>query len=80
MMAEYVAGEVEVHLEPQIKTTPVAELEGQEEEQNLAQKGRKQKELNKVELSKLKSLKTIKCSFQMKTTPYGRRILSTKGL
>ena len=43
MTAKYAVGEVEVHLEPQIETTPVAELEGQEEEQNLAQKGRKHK-------------------------------------
>ena len=49
----------------------IIEPEGHEEEQNSTQKGRKQKKMNKVEL---KSLKTIKCSFQTKPTPYGRRI------
>ena len=43
MMVEYEAGEVEVHLEPQKETTLVVEPEGQEEEQNPAQKGRKHK-------------------------------------
>ena len=52
MIAEYAAGEVEVHLEPQTETTPVAEPEGHEEEQNLAQKGRKHKRVEQVEESK----------------------------
>ena len=43
MMEEYAAGEEEVHLEPQTETTPVAEPEGQEDEQNPAHKGRRQK-------------------------------------
>ena len=43
MMEEYATGEGEVHLEPQTETTPVAEPERLEEEQSLAQKGRKQK-------------------------------------
>ena len=43
MMVEYATSEVEVHLEPQTNTTPIAEPEGQEEEQNLAQKGRNHK-------------------------------------
>ena len=51
MIVDYVAGEVEVHLEPQTETTPVAELEGHEEEQNPAQKGRKQKMPEQVEES-----------------------------
>ena len=74
MMEEYAAGEEKVHLEPQIETTLVAEPERQEEEQNPSQKGRKHKDLNKVELSKLKNLKMIKHSFQTKPTPSGRRI------
>ena len=43
MMAKYAVCEAEVHLEPQIEITPMAELERQEEEQNPTQKGRKQK-------------------------------------
>ena len=43
MMEEYIAGEEEVHLEPQIETTQVAEPEVQEEAQNPAQKDRKKK-------------------------------------
>ena len=43
MMTKYVAGEVEVHLEPETETTSVAEPEGQEEEQNPTQKERKRK-------------------------------------
>ena len=42
IMEEYTANEEEVHLEPQTETTLVAESEVQGEEQNLAQKGRKQ--------------------------------------
>ena len=45
MMAEYVAGEAEVYLEPQTETTPVAELEVQGEEQNQAPKINKQKRI-----------------------------------
>ena len=47
MMEEYTAGEEEVHLEPQTKTTQVAELEVQKEAQNLAQKERKKKIVEK---------------------------------
>ena len=43
MMAEYAVGEAEVHLEPQMETTPMEKPERQEEEQNPAHKGRKQK-------------------------------------
>ena len=43
MMAEYVASEAEVHLEPQTETTSVAEPKRHEEEQNPAHKGRKKK-------------------------------------
>ena len=43
MIEKYAEGEANVHLEPQTETTPVAEPERQEEEQNPAQKGRKQK-------------------------------------
>ena len=42
-MEEYTSGKEEVHPEPQTETTLVAEPEGQEEEHNPAQKGRKQK-------------------------------------
>ena len=42
MMAEYVAGEAEVHLAPQIETTIVAEPEVQGEEQNQVLKRNKQ--------------------------------------
>ena len=42
-MEEYTTNEQEVHLEPQTKTTSVTEPEVQGEEQNPAQKGRKQK-------------------------------------
>ena len=38
----------EVHLEPQIETTPVAELEAHRERQNPSQKGRKHKRTKKV--------------------------------
>ena len=48
IMEEYATSEEEVHLEPQTETTPVAEPEAQGDEQNLAQKGRKQKRTEKV--------------------------------
>ena len=51
MMAEYGAGEKEVHLEPQTETTPVAGPERHEEEQNPAQKGRKHKRAEQAEES-----------------------------
>ena len=70
-MQEYIANEDEVHLEPQTETTPVAKLEARGEEQNLAQKRRKHKELSKVELSKLKNQKMIKHSFKIKPTLSG---------
>ena len=47
-MEEYTVSEEEVHLKPQTETTPVAEPEGQGEEQNLGQKGRKQKRTEQV--------------------------------
>ena len=43
ILGRHTTGEVEVHMEPLTETTPVAEPKRQEEEQNLAQKGRKQK-------------------------------------
>ena len=43
IMEEYTANEEEVHLEPQTEKTPVLEPKVQGEEQNPAQKGRKQK-------------------------------------
>ena len=43
MMAEYVAGEAEVHLEPQTETTLVSKPEVEGEEQNQAPKRNKQK-------------------------------------
>ena len=43
MMADYAAGEEEVHLEPQTETTPVAKPEVQGEEQNQSPKRNKQK-------------------------------------
>ena len=47
IMEEYTAGEEEVHLEPQTKTTPVAEPKVQKEEQNPIHKGKKQKRAEK---------------------------------
>ena len=44
-MEEYTTNEDEVHLEPHTETTPVVEPEAQGEEQNLAQKRRKQKRI-----------------------------------
>ena len=54
MMEEYITGEEEVHLEPQTKTTLVAEPEVQKEAQNPAHKGKKQKiaEKSRVEHAK----------------------------
>ena len=48
IMEEYAAGEEEVHLEPQSKTTLVAEPERQEKEQHPTQKGRKQKRTEQI--------------------------------
>ena len=48
IMEEYIASEEEVHLEPQTETIPVAEPEAQGEEQNPAQKERKQKRTEQV--------------------------------
>ena len=43
LMEEYTAGEEEVHLEPQTETTLVAGPKVQKEEQNPAQKEKRQK-------------------------------------
>ena len=48
IMKEYTTNEEEVHLEPQTETTPVAEPKVHGEEQNSAQKGRKQKKIEQV--------------------------------
>ena len=48
IMEEYTTSEEEVHLEPHTETTSVAEPEAQGEEQNPAQKGRKQKRTKQV--------------------------------
>ena len=45
---EYTTNEEEVHLEPQTETTPVAEPKVEGDEQNFAQKGRKQKIIEQV--------------------------------
>ena len=47
MMEEYTAGEEEVHLEPQAKTTPVAESKVQKEAQIPAHKEKKHKRVEK---------------------------------
>ena len=54
MMPKYAAGEAEVHLKPQTKTTPAAEPEVEEEEKNQASKRNKQKriELSRAEQNK----------------------------
>ena len=74
MIVEYAAGEAEVHLEPQTKTTPVAEPEVQGKEQNQLRKETSRKEQSRVELSKIKNQKTTRNSSQMKLTLSGRRI------
>ena len=52
-MEEYTTNEEEVHLEPQTEMTPVAKPEVQGEEQNPAQKGRKQKRTEQVKVEQI---------------------------
>ena len=60
IMEEYIENEEEVHLEPQTETTPVAEPKVQGEEQNPAQKGRKQKRTKQVRAEQTKELEDDK--------------------
>ena len=79
MMVEYAAGEVEVHLEPQTETTPVAEPEGQEEEQNPAQKGRKQKRAEQSRAEQVEESEDDKAFISDEAYSFWEKNLSDKG-
>ena len=79
MMEEYAAGEVEVHLEPQTETTPVAEPERQEEEQNLAQKGRKQKRTEQSRVEQAEESEDDKAFISDEAYSFWEKNLSDKG-
>ena len=78
-MAEYAAGESEVHLEPQIETTPLARPERQEEEQNLAHKGRKQKRAKQSRAEKVEESKDDKAFISDEAYSLWEKHLSDKG-
>ena len=74
IIEEYVVIEEEVQLEPQAETTPVAELGGQEEEQNPTQKGKKQKRAEQSIAKQAKASEDNKAFISDELTLYGRRI------
>ena len=79
MIIEYAAGEVEVHLKPQTETTSVAELEGQEEEQNQTQKGRKQKRAEQSRSEQAEESEDDKAFISDKAYSLWEKNLSDKG-
>ena len=79
MMEEYAAGEEEVHLEPQIETTPLAEPERQEEELNPAQKGRKQKRVEQSRDEQVEESEDDKAFISDEAYSFWKKNLSDKG-
>ena len=79
MMAEYAAGEVEVRLEPQTETTPVAAPEGQEEKHNPAQKGRNQKRAEPTKAEQAEEFEDDKAFISDKAYSLWGKNLSDKG-
>ena len=79
MMVEYATGEVEVHLEPQTKTTLVAEPEGQEEEQNPPHKERKQKIAKQSKVEQAEESEDDKAFISNEAYSFWEKNLSDKG-
>ena len=79
MMAEYAAGKVEVHLEPQTETTPVVEPEVQGEKQNQAPKRNKQKITKQSKAEKNKESKDDKAFLLDEAYSFWRENLRDKG-
>ena len=78
-MEEYTVGEYEVHLEPQTEMTPMAELEAQVEEQNPAQKGRRQKITEQVGAEQTEGLEDDKAFILDEAYSLWGKNLSDKG-
>ena len=78
-MEEYTTGEEEVYLEPLAETTQVAEPEVQKEALNPAQKERKKKIAEKVELSKRRKQKTTNAFILDEAYSFCKENLSDKG-
>ena len=79
MLEEYAAGEAEVHLEPQTKTTLVAKPKRQEEEQNSAQKGRKQKRAEQSRAEQAEESEYEKAFISDEAYSFWEKNLSDKG-
>ena len=79
MMEYYAAGEAEVHLEPHTETTPVAEPERQEEEQNPAQKGRKHKRAEQSKAEQAEEFEDNKAFISDEAYSFWEKNLSDKG-
>ena len=79
MMTEYAAGEAEVHLEPHIETTLVAEPEVQGEEQNQAPKINKQKRTEQSRVEQNKESEDEKAFILDEAYSFWRENLSNRG-
>ena len=79
MMEEYTAGEEEVHLEPQTETTPVAEQEVQEEAQNQAHKGKRQKRAEQSRTEQAKEAEDDEAFISDEAYSFWEKNLSNKG-
>ena len=79
MMEEYTAGEEEVHLEPQTETTPVGEQEVQEEAQNQAHKGKRQKRAEQSRTEQAKEAEYDEAFISDEAYSFWEKNLSNKG-
>ena len=79
MMEEYIAGEEEVHLEPQTKTTLVAEPEVQKEAQNLAHKEKKHNMVEKSRAEQAKESEDNEALISDEAYSFWEKNLSDKG-
>ena len=79
IMEEYATIEEEVQLEPQIETTPVVELEGREEEQNPAHKGKKHKRAKQSRAEQAKAPEDDKAFISNEAYSLWEKNLSDKG-
>ena len=79
MMAEYAAGEAEVHLEPHTETTPVVEPKVQGEKQNQASKRNKQKRTEKSRVEQNNESEDDKAFISDEAYSFWRENLSDKG-
>ena len=79
MMEEYIAGEEEVHLEPQTETTLVAEPEVQKEAQNPSQKERKKKRAEKCRAKQAKEAEDNEVFISDEAYSFWKENMSDKG-